>query len=211
MRKLWIPVILTLVVGAIVSAQSLIESATAAAGGSAAGVAGKQVSDGLDKVFGKMGEVTKKAAGGTVDTGFRKTAPAVPPVPEVRVPGQAAPAAGTAAVPARQAPGRRQASNQKQAATGAVGVQPAVIAEPAASPAVAAAPPAPLPTVDDLKSLNGASREEVTSKMGKAASRITMSDDQGLVEIVSFKGEGGKLGSVRMVNGRVTEVRPVVQ
>ena len=59
--------------------------------------------------------------------------------------------------------------------------------------------------------MSGASRDEVASKMGKPASRITMSDDQGLVEIVSFKGEGGKLGSVRMVNGRVTEVRPEVQ
>jgi len=210
MRKFWIPVILTLVVGAIVSAQSLIESATAAAGGSAAGVAGKQVSDGLDKVFGKMGEVTKKAAG-TGDSGLRKTAPGVPPVPEVRLTGQPATAA---AAPAgntpRTAPGRRQASNRGTATSGgtvAAGVTPA--AEPA--PPVASAPPAPLPTVEDLKSLNGASRDEVTSKMGKPASRITMSDDQGLVEIVSFKGEGGKLGSVRMVNGRVTEVRPSEQ
>ncbi|MBL8218531.1 MAG: hypothetical protein JNL62_04855 [Bryobacterales bacterium] len=204
MRKSWIPVILTLVVGAIVSAQSLIESATAAAGGSAAGVAGKQVSDGLDKVFGKMGEVTKKAAG-TGDSGLRKTAPGVPPVPEVRLTGQPATAAAPAGNAPRTAPGRRQASNRGSVGAVAAGVTPA--AEPA--PAVTAAPPAPVPTVEDLKSLNGASRDEVTSKMGKPASRITMSDDQGLVEIVSFKGEGGRLGSVRMVNGRVTEVRPV--
>jgi len=206
MRKFWIPVILSLVVGAIVSAQSLIESATAAAGGSAAGVAGKQVSDGLDKVFGKMGEVTKKAAG-TGDSGLRKTAPGVPPVPEVRLTGQPATAAAPAANAAKTAPGRRQANNRGPATTGgavAAGVTPA--AEP--TPAVAAAPPAPLPTLEDLKSLNGASRDEVNSRMGKPASRITMSDDQGLVEIVSFKGEGGKLGSVRMVNGTVTEVRP---
>ena len=206
MRKFWIPVILTLVVGAIVSAQSLIESATAAAGGSAAGVAGKQVSDGLDKVFGSVGGVAKKAAG--TDTGFKKTTSAVPPVPEVRIPGQPAAAAASPATAAgRQAPGKRQASNRGPASAGsAAEVEPGQTA-----PAVAAAPPAPLPTMDDLKSLNGATREEVTSKMGKAYSRITMSDESGLVEIVSFKGEGGKLGSVRMVNGKVTEVRPVAQ
>ncbi|MFN7935871.1 MAG: hypothetical protein U0R19_21250 [Bryobacteraceae bacterium] len=206
MRKFWIPVILTLVVGAIVSAQSLIESATAAAGGSAAGVAGKQVSDGLDKVFGKMADVTGKAAG--TGNGLRKTTSAVPPVPDVRLPGQPAAAPATAA--GRPAPGKRQAANRAPGSTASVGTEPAV-GETPATPAVAAAPPAPLPTLDDLKSLNGATREEVTSKMGKPASRITMSDDQGLVEIVSFKGEGGKLGSVRMVNGKVTEVRPAAQ
>lgn len=207
MRKFWIPVILSLVVGAIVSAQSLIESATAAAGGSAAGVAGKQVSDGLDKVFGKMGEVTKKAAGTGVDNGLRKTAPTAPPVPEVRLPDQPATASSPAGSPART-PGRRQAANRTPATSPTASAPPSP-ATP--EPAVAAAPPAPLPTMDDLKSLSGASREEVSSKMGKPASRITMSGDEGLVEIVSFKGEGGKLGSVRMVNGRVTEVRPAVQ
>ena len=209
MRKFWIPVILTLVVGAIVSAQSLIESATAAAGGSAAGVAGKQVSDGLDKVFGKMADVTSKAAG--TGNGLRKTAPAVPPVPEVRVSGQPA-AAAPATAAGRQAPGKRQAANRAPSAAPNAATEPAVT-EPAAAPApaVAAAPPAPLPTMDDLKSLNGATRDEVTSKMGKPAPRITMSDDQGLVEIVTFKSEGGKLGSVRLVNGKVTEVKPAVQ
>ncbi|MBL8179027.1 MAG: hypothetical protein JNK48_30410 [Bryobacterales bacterium] len=205
MRKFWIPVILSLVVGAIVSAQSLIESATAAAGGSAAGVAGKQVSDGLDKVFGKMSDVTKKAAG-TGNSGLRKTAASAPPVPEIRLGGQPA-AAPTVASPARTAPTRRQASNRGPAPASDAGT---LTPPPApAEPAPAAAPAAPLPTVDDLKSLGGATREEVTSRMGKPASRITMSDDQGLVEIVSFKGEGGKLGSLRIVNGRVAEVRPV--
>lgn len=205
MRKFWIPVILSLVVGAIVSAQSLIESATAAAGGSAAGVAGKQVSDGLDKVFGKMGEVTKKAASTGVDSGLRKTAPSAPPVPEVRLPGQPATASSPAGSPPRT-PGRRQAANRTPATSPTDSPS-----APTPQPAVNAAPPALLPTLDDLKSLAGASREEVQGKMGKPASRITMSDDDGLVEIVSFKGEGGKLGSLRMVNGRVTEVRPAVQ
>lgn len=207
MRKFWIPVILTLVVGAIVSAQSLIESATAAAGGSAAGVAGKQVSDGLDKVFGKMADVTGKAAG--TGNGLHKTTTGVPPVPEVRLSGQPAATAPAATPAGRPAPGKRQAANRAPGAPATSAAEPAAV-QPAA-PAVAAAPPAPLPTLDDLKSLNGATRDEVTSKMGKPASRITMSDDQGLVEIVSFKGEGGKLGSVRMVNGKVTEVKPALQ
>jgi hypothetical protein len=41
--------------------------------------------------------------------------------------------------------------------------------------------------VEDLKSLDGASREDVLSKMGKPASRITISDERGLVETYSFK------------------------
>lgn len=206
MRKLWIPAILVFVCVAMGSAQSLIENATAAAGGTAAGVAGKQVSDGLDKVFGKLGQTTKKAA----DTGPRKTAPAASPVPEVRVVGRTAAATSASQPTARTGAGRRQAG--KPSAGDLARVQGETIETTGAPAGVTAPPPPPLPTLDDLKSLSGATREEVASKMGRPASRITMGGDEGgLVEIMSFKGENGKLGSVRMVNGKVTEVRPVEQ
>jgi hypothetical protein len=42
--------------------QTMVETTTAAAGGSAAGVAGKSVSDGLDKVRGALEKATKSGA-----------------------------------------------------------------------------------------------------------------------------------------------------
>lgn len=67
----------------LASAQSLVESATAAAGGSAAGMAGKTVSEGIDSVFSKVAG----AAGSSASQGRKsgRIAPAVPPIPSVRL------------------------------------------------------------------------------------------------------------------------------
>lgn len=208
MRKIWVPVILSLVVAVIVSAQSLVESAAAAAGGSAAGVAGKKVSDGLDKVFSSVGGVAATAAG-TGDAKGRRGMLSVPPIPEVRMKSQPA---GATPGPLPRTGGGRQANlrGPAQGATAAVtATDPAPVAE--AVPAAPAAPPAPLATVEDLKTLSGATREDVVGKMGKPAARITSNDDGGLVEVYTFRGQGGSLGSVRMMNGKVTDVRPAQQ
>jgi hypothetical protein len=209
MRKLWIPAILVVVVAASVSAQAILEYGAAAAGGSAAGVAGKKVSDSLDKVMNKVVDMTKNSA--TTDNRPRKMAPAVPPVPEVRLrdlnpPQEAAKSRNTTA------PGRRQA-NLRPAGSPAetVSAPPAndPVGDPVSpAPEAPAPPPAPVATIEDLKSLDGASREAVLTKMGKPASRITMSDDRGLVETYSFRNSNGNLGSVQIINGTVATVRP---
>src|SRR5260370_32416361 len=66
-RMLCASCLVFLFVTGAVSAQSLVEHAAAAAGGSAGGVAGKKVGDGLSKIFGKVDTQTKAAAekGGT--------------------------------------------------------------------------------------------------------------------------------------------------
>ncbi|MCC6389499.1 MAG: hypothetical protein IT167_02765 [Bryobacterales bacterium] len=189
----------------LVSAQTIVESATAAAGGSAAGVAGKRVSEGLDSVFGKVAGVT-----GSATTQGRKSgrvAPAVPPIPNVRLnarEGANLAAGANVKQPSEIAqPAGRQAAPQSSA----VSAEPAV--RPSAPPAEMAAPPASPtgPTLQDLQSLSaGASRQQVFDKLGQPASRISMSNDDGFVEVMKFRNQDGSIGSVRVVNGKVTAV-----
>lgn len=204
MRRIWISGVLSLAAAALMSGQSIVESATAAAGGSAAGAAGKTVSDGLDAVFGKVGGVVKTASGGKP----RKATPAVPPLPTVRLTGQqpAPEAEPKTRVKAPAAVVRRQANLQASPKT-TVTVDPEIPGESLTPPA----PPAPVePSIADLSGLSaGTSREDVLRKMGKPASRITMSEDHNLVEVYKFRNREGDLGSVRMVNGQVSEVKPV--
>jgi hypothetical protein len=203
MRRFLIAGVLAIVTTATVNAQAILEYGAAAAGGSAAGVAGKRVSDSLDKVMNKVTDLTKSTP--TNDNKPRKLAPAVPPVPEVRLKDLNLPQDAAAKAKTRAAqPGRRQANLRTPAAQ-----QPDPVAAPVAEPAIPTPPPPPAATVDDLKSLDGASREDVLTKMGKPASRITISDERGLVETYSFKNSNGNLGSVRIINGTVSEVRPV--
>jgi len=206
MRKFWIPGILAVVIAATVSGQAILEYGAAAAGGSAAGVAGKKVSDSLDKVMTKVSDMTKSTA--TEEKKPRKMAPAVPPVPEVRLKDiELVQESSTKPRPSPVSPPARRQANLRPVPP-APSTPAAPVAEPVAAPAPVV-PPAPVATVEDLKSLDGATREDVLSKMGKPASRITISDERGLVETYSFKNSNGYLGSVRIINGKVTEVRPV--
>ncbi|MCC6345001.1 MAG: hypothetical protein IT166_22560 [Bryobacterales bacterium] len=184
----------------LASAQSLVESATAAAGGSAAGMAGKTVSEGIDSVFSKVAG----AAGSSASQGRKsgRIAPAVPPIPSVRLDAhQGAELSGakksSAATP--------QAGRQARLQAGAVTETP--VSATAHTPQAAAAPAPSGPTLRDLQSLSaGASREQVFNKLGQPASRISMSNDDGFVEIMKFRNQDGSIGSVRVVNGKVAAV-----
>ncbi|MCC6364223.1 MAG: hypothetical protein IT165_11910 [Bryobacterales bacterium] len=192
---------------ALLSAQSLVESATAAAGGSAAGVAGRKVSEGIDSVFSKVADAAKSAA---AEDGRKasRIAPAVPPIPEIRLTAkeQAELAAGANA---KKSSGIAQtAGRQARLQSGAVSAEPAVSSS--APPASVDAPPASPtgPTLQDLESLSaGASRQQVLDKLGQPASRISMSNDDGFVEVMKFRNQDGSIGSVRVVNGKVTGVK----
>lgn len=211
MRKFLIPVALGAVIAAIVSAQTLVEHATAAAGGTAAAAAGKKVSDGIDSVFGALGNVAKDAAGkeDKNKTKGRRTIDPAPPIPEVRiVTGGSVPGVAPMKKPAAPAVAKRGAPAAQSAVVPAVSEPPvAPVAEPPAAPA---APPAPvLPTAADLAALQtGMARADVQAKMGKPSSRVTMDDDGKLVEIYSYRNKSGALGSVRLVDGVVKEIRP---
>ena len=67
-------VVLALSLAGTAAAQSLTEFGAAAAAGATGGAAGKSVSDGIDKIFGKVNDQTKAAA--KTDPSQQKTAPA---------------------------------------------------------------------------------------------------------------------------------------
>jgi hypothetical protein len=81
---------------------------------------------------------------------------------------------------------------------------PADVAGPTPQPEALRTPPPPPPPPRDLNELpNGSSREDVLGKWGKPAGRLTMSNDEGFVEVYKYPE-----GAVRIVNGKVTEIRP---
>ncbi len=173
-----------------------------AAGGSAAGAAGKGVSDGLDA----MGGVLSKAAKtGDKEKKKGRRAPFLPPEPSL-------PSAKKNATPSQEpapafaqpqlAPARTSVMRPQNSRTAGLP------AGAAALPSSAEAKPQPLSATLPQMEL-GASRSEVVQRLGKPAGRITSIDDQGLVEVYSFREGRTPVGSVRLVNGRVAEVKIV--
>jgi len=144
-----------LVFASVAFPQAMIENALAASGGSAAGVAGKPVSEGATAIFEKMSSALGKAAGDKADT--KKEAP-------------------------------------KPANTGRYAIMPA-------------APPLPEVVPSAFRQIKpGTSREELLSSVGTPSSRVMIPDSEGMVEMYRYRGNGGTLGTVRLVNGKVTEV-----
>jgi hypothetical protein len=193
-----------LVIEAGAFAQTMVESAVAAAGGSAAAVAGKKVSDGVDKVFTKLGTIADGMGSTNLKDTLRRLPTAAPAMPTVRTQTHGTP------MPVQAAASR--ATAYRLPSRGLIQVIPDSLRlpEPPQQFTSPAEPARPLPTASDLRALHfGASRDEVIDKMGKPASRITMNDERGLVETYTFRGESGSLGSVRLVNGKIEEVRPV--
>lgn len=216
MAKIWMPALLAVSIVGTASAQALLEHAVAAAGGSVAGVAGKQVSDGVDKILGKAGALAKSAAG-KEDTSKRKILVA-PVSPEVKRTDDKDETKTTAlAVETKSNPSvivghfQPRPPRQQAAWNGPV-TKPATVAvaPDSSAPAPVSVPAPPQPTTEDLRALTGASRDQVYERMGRPAVRITSSEDGALVETYSFKSSTGRLGSARLVNGTVTEVRPAV-
>jgi hypothetical protein len=191
-----------------VSAQALVEHAIAAAGGSAAGVAGKKVSDGIDSIMGKVDKMLqedpkkKKARpAGEPEAGrsstfdfIGKTGQAVQPDVAIAAP-PVPPRAGSLPALRPLAPPRPVAPTMPDAAPTPV--------------AVSAPPPPPPPvTAQDVQTMQvGASRNDLLTRLGSPSSRIVMPEDGGLVEVYTYRVNGAKVGSVRLLNGAVTEVQ----
>jgi len=194
-----------LAVAGVGGAQSMIESATAAAGGSAAAVAGKSVSEGIDKVMSRVGDITKQAAGVGDPKPRGRAFPARPEVPRAKP---------AIALPAQEikvrkiTPVRQQTKATRYAAT----LKPMVVDAPAppvlagGGTFVATPPPVAAPPPDLRTFQSGSPRTEVVEQMGTPLSKLTMADDRGLVEVYRWR-----QGTVRMVNGIVSEVTPAQQ
>jgi hypothetical protein len=222
--------VLAILLSVAASAQTMVEYGAAAAAGTAGGAAGKQVSNGITAIFGKVDQQTKDAA---------KSAPPKPAPSAAAAPPAAAdpgpvpqPAAGakpkapkaavkpaakseTAIPPSPARTGARPVPNSvpdppPPAVQRTAAAKPAPPPAPKPEPELAPVPPPPPPpreaSAEDLKAIAvGTLREEVL-KLGAPASRITMMDDGHLLEIYSYMNSDTALGVVRLSDGAVSRV-----
>ncbi|MEO7145221.1 MAG: hypothetical protein ABI165_17135 [Bryobacteraceae bacterium] len=192
------------VAGAPAFGQALAEHAAAASGGSAAGAAGKTVSQSVTKVFGGIGTPLDRAS----QTGGATTARSVPKAssaPEVT--GSAA--APTPAPAVRKSPRAHAVRVSREILPPANSVASSASRVRSASSVRYSAPPIPVPTTADFKKIRlGATRLSVVSKLGPPSDGIQIPEDDGhLTEVMHYAARGADLGTVRMSDGVVTEVR----
>lgn len=187
--------------------QTLVQSSIAAAGGSAAGVAGKKVSEGIDKVMGKVSEITDDAADTVKSATAGKKTRSLPQsagIPKATgrfAPRAAATPRSTAALATRNGAPK---GKQNIAATRRVKDLDTVDAYLPPPPVTPAPVPVYQPTAEDLQSLNtGATRDQLADRMGKPSAKITMAEDGKLVEVYTYR----NAGSVRVVDGTVADIR----
>jgi hypothetical protein len=174
--------------------QSLMETSAAAAGGSVGGVAGKQVSDGISAILGKVDKNTEKAA--KADKVSKRYSGPSEPLIEA---GPGAPKRETESVPPPP-PLPRRGPVKKSVA----------IAKPAPPPAAVAPVPAPPPppqmTAEELRGVTAGMDRSDLLQLGAPASRITMFEDGHLMERYLYMAKDATFGEVRLSDGRVSVV-----
>jgi hypothetical protein len=173
-------------------AQAMVEHSAAAAVGTAGSVGGKAISNGLDKVFGRVAAVTSAAE-------KTETGASVKP-PDSAQPAEAAPSASAPAANSRRTRGTR-----RKTAAGTA-------SEPAARSVAArkyVAPPRVLATPEEFAKLTtGAPKSEVVQRLGRASYKINVPEEGHLTEILSYSNHGVAVGTVRVVDGVVSELKP---
>jgi hypothetical protein len=187
------------------SAQNIAETALAAATGSLAGVGGKPISDSLGKIFGQANAQTKSATAPQK----QKDAPTAPEAPakkaDVSTPSPVAGAlsAGPVSAPAPAPAG--SGSGQSRPRMHFAAPPPA----PAPEPAVAVAPALrPQPTLEQIAAVGtGTERTDVITRLGSPAARLSIPEGGQLLEVYQYVDHRGNTGSVRLRDGRVSEVR----
>jgi hypothetical protein len=167
----------------------MLESAAAAAGGSVGGVAGKQVSNGVSKIFGRIDEDTSKAA----KVSKRYSGPSEPLLDA----GPGVPKGEVESVPAPPPLTRR----------GPVRKTAAVLPPPVPVIEAPLPPPPPQMTADDLRAVTAGMDRNDLLKLGVPASRITMFEDGHLVERYVYSAKDTRLGEVRLSDGQVAAVQ----
>ena len=175
-------------------AQNLTEFGAAAAVGSAGGVGGKGVSEGLTAVFGKVGAQTAKAA---------RTAEKAPADPALELaPGVVREETGGVPLPPPSA-GKRTATPPALPALAALPEEVEQLSSLAIAPVL---PPPPEMSPAGLKTVaQGMSRAEVL-KLGAPASKLTMWENGHLSETYSYRQQGRKIGTVHLTDGAVAGV-----
>ncbi len=164
----------------------LSHGVAAAAGSTAGGMAGKQVSNILDKVNG----VTVQAAG--VPAASKPMVRGPVWTPEVKT---AAPTRVTVVTKRRTAP-------KEPVIVASVPAMPALVDPREVSPVIEASPPREPSAVEIGAIQPGAERQAVIEQLGPTAARVSIPEEGGMLEIWSYSN-----GSVRLVNGVVSSVR----
>jgi hypothetical protein len=196
---------LILLFGGMAGAQTMTEFGAAAAGSTVGGAGGKTVSEGINNIFGKVGQQTVKAAGKesaapkesapkeskespalTLAPGVPYGDTIVPPPPEIRRPAPqtaSAPVATSLAIP--------------------VPFSPSTLAD--AMPAQPIPPP-PTMTPEALKQVTaGMSRADVL-KLGDPSSKLAMFEGGHYIETFSYRADGQRFGRVRFQDGAVVTI-----
>lgn len=185
----------------MIGAQTLTEFGAASAGSVVGGASGKSVSDGINNIFGKLGQQTVRAAG--TDAAPKKDASALTVAPGVArdvdtvVPAPPLPVGHSKVRP--HAPELPVATNFDA---------PVPFAATTMADAMPLQPILPPPTMtpESLKRVTlGMSRREVL-KLGEPSSRISMFDDGHMVETFSYRADGQRFGLVQVQDGIVAKV-----
>ena len=198
---------LILLAGGMAGAQSMTEFGAAAAGSTVGGASGKAVSDGINNIFGKVGQQTVKAAGkeSTASKEAKETkeppalavAPAVARDVDTGVPAPPPEAGRPVVRKATVAPPALNAAND-----------PVPFSAPTIADAMPAQPIPPPPTMtpEALKQVtSGMSRADVL-KLGDPASKIAMFEEGHYVETFSYRAGGQRFGRVRLQDGAVVTI-----
>jgi hypothetical protein len=198
---------LILLLGGMAGAQSMTEFGATAAGSTVGGAGGKTVSDGINNIFGKVGQQTVKAAAGKESAAPKESkessaltlAPGVPYGDTIVPPPPPAvghPAAGKSAAPS-------SAMNAAVNAALPVPFSPSTLAD--AMPAQPIPPP-PTMTPEALKQLTaGMSRADVL-KLGDPSSKLAMFEGGHYIETFSYRADGQRFGRVRLQDGAVVTI-----
>lgn len=180
----------------VASAQAMLEHGLAAAGGSAAGVAGKGVSTGLDKVFKKLDEAAKSTP---TQPAAKKSGK---PVKTQADPPYVLPIAGPSTPPPFVAfPAKGGSNDPKDAPSALTGTPHRAVTK-------RAEPPAPKITAEDIAAITiGTRKEELYAKVGRPSATMVIPDGDRLVEVLSYATRSQYLGSIRVDNGAVISVK----
>ncbi len=193
-------VFLTMTLAGALCGQAIMDASAAAAGGVAGGASGKQVSDGVSGIFGKVAKQTAQAAGEVKPKTVAATQSIQPAAaaPTLEV-GPGVPTSGGVPLPP-VVPHKMALAKPAPPPV----PEPVAIPEPLPPP-----PPPPEMTSDDLKKVAAGMNREDLLKLGAPGSRIAMSDDGHLQETFHYYAHGGDsmIGTVRLVDGSVSIVQ----
>lgn len=203
------PLVLTTVFTLSVSAQAMLEHAASAAGGSAAGVAGKQISDGITAVMGKSSSnkesdvespapATKRVPGGEHPPGWKQPPSDHREANTTAIATASRPRVNAASVRQSSAPFEISATQRPQPITPAYALSKW-------QPSGGNNPVATAQTIAQIAP--GTSIEELGSRLGVPSVRVVIPGNDGqLLQLIRYRDSAGIVGVVHVVDGQVASV-----